>query len=122
MSSQMISKSYFGGEAGGVRLANRGGKCIYKTQYISRVMSRLIGIEEIELPPPTKAPFVEIKALKAKLAVSVAEIRARTSKLTVQDLRRLLFRCAAVLMALPEVRHTACLLVSWFADMVIAGL
>ncbi|KAG8721515.1 phosphatidylinositol-4- kinase [Ceratobasidium sp. 394] len=84
LSSQIISKAYFGGEAGGVRLANRG------------------GVEEIQLPPPTKAPFVEIKALKAKLAVSVAEIRERTSKLTVQDLRRLLFRCAAVLMALPE--------------------
>lgn len=84
MSSQMTAKSHFGGEAGGVRLANRG------------------GVEEIQLPPPTKAPFVEIKALKAKLAISVAEIRDRTSKLTVQDLRRLLFRCAAVLMALPE--------------------
>ncbi|KAG8764613.1 phosphatidylinositol-4- kinase [Ceratobasidium sp. 428] len=84
LASQMISKAYFGGEAGGVRLANRG------------------GVEEIQLPPPTKAPFVEIKALKAKLAVSVGEIRERTSKLTVQDLRRLLFRCAAVLMALPE--------------------
>ncbi|KAG9126585.1 phosphatidylinositol-4- kinase [Ceratobasidium sp. 392] len=84
LSSQIISKAYFGGEAGGVRLANRG------------------GVEEIQLPPPTMAPFVEIKALKAKLAVSVAEIRERTSKLTVQDLRRLLFRCAAVLMALPK--------------------
>ncbi|QRV86070.1 phosphatidylinositol 3- and 4-kinase [Ceratobasidium sp. AG-Ba] len=83
LSSQIISKAYFGGEAGGVRLANRG------------------GVEEIQLPPPTKAPFVEIKALKAKLAISIAEIRDRTSKLTVQDLRRLLFRCAAVLMALP---------------------
>ncbi|CAE6400878.1 unnamed protein product, partial [Rhizoctonia solani] len=85
--TQIASKSQFGGEAGGVRLANRG------------------GVEEIELPPPTQAPFVEIKALKAKLAVSVAEIRNRTSKLTVQDLRRLLFRCAAVLMALPEPDH-----------------
>ncbi|KAF8759029.1 PI3 PI4-kinase family [Rhizoctonia solani] len=88
MATQIASKSYFGGEAGGVRLANRG------------------GIEEIQLPPPTKAPFLEIKALKAKLAVSVAEIRDKTSKLTVQDLRRLLFRCAAVLMALPEVNLT----------------
>ncbi|KAG8734179.1 phosphatidylinositol-4- kinase, partial [Ceratobasidium sp. 423] len=87
MATQIASKSHFGGEAGGVRLANRG------------------GIEEIELPPPTKAPFVEIKALKAKLTVSVAEIRDKTSKLTVQDLRRLLFRCAAVLMALPEPDH-----------------
>ncbi|CAE6494869.1 unnamed protein product [Rhizoctonia solani] len=87
MATQIASKSYFGGEAGGVRLANRG------------------GIEEIQLPPPTKAPFLEIKALKAKLAVSVAEIRDKTSKLTVQDLRRLLFRCAAVLMALPEPDH-----------------
>ncbi|KAJ1309818.1 hypothetical protein OPQ81_006583 [Rhizoctonia solani] len=87
MVTQIASKSHFGGEAGGVRLANRG------------------GIEEIELPPPTKAPFVEIKALKAKLAVSVAEIRDKTSKLSVQDLRRLLFRCAAVLMALPEADH-----------------
>ncbi|CAE6500527.1 unnamed protein product [Rhizoctonia solani] len=87
MATQIASKSHFGGEAGGVRLANRG------------------GIEEIELPPPTKAPFGEIKALKAKLAVSVAEIRDKTSKLAVQDLRRLLFRCAAVLMALPEPDH-----------------
>ncbi|CAE6468907.1 unnamed protein product [Rhizoctonia solani] len=87
MVTQITSKSHFGGEAGGVRLANRG------------------GVEEIQLAPPTKAPFIEIKALKAKLAVSVAEIRDKTSKLTVQDLRRLLFRCAAVLMALPEPDH-----------------
>ncbi|ELU44766.1 phosphatidylinositol 4-kinase beta [Rhizoctonia solani AG-1 IA] len=93
MATQIASKSYFGGEAGGVRLANRGGKGNHSS------------IEEIQLPPPTKAPFLEIKALKAKLAVSVAEIRDKTSKLTVQDLRRLLFRCAAVLMALPEPDH-----------------
>lgn len=87
LSIQIISKAHFGGEAGGVRLASRG------------------GIEEIQLAPPITAPFVEIKALKAKLAISVAEIRDRVSKLTVPDLRRLLFRCAAVLMALPEPDH-----------------
>jgi hypothetical protein len=33
MASQMVSKSHFGGEAGGVRLANRGGKYFHWRGY-----------------------------------------------------------------------------------------
>jgi hypothetical protein len=49
------------------------------------------------------APLNEIEALKTKLYRTLEEIRGKSSKLTVHDLRRLLFRCAATLISLGKV-------------------
>ncbi|KAG7092795.1 hypothetical protein E1B28_009114 [Marasmius oreades] len=84
LASQIASKSYFSGEVAGLRLA-------------SRSVS-----EQIELLPPEHAPSAEIGALKDKLSRSMKEIRGKSSSLTVQDMKRLLFRCAATLISLPQ--------------------
>lgn len=52
---------------------------------------------------PQLAPSAEIRALKAKMASTTDEIRSKSSTLTVQDLRVLLFRCAATLISLEKV-------------------
>jgi len=53
--------------------------------------------------PPEAAPSSEVKALKAKLRDTLKEIRVHDSKLTVHDLKRLLFRCAATIISLEKV-------------------
>ncbi|KAG9010494.1 phosphatidylinositol-4- kinase [Tulasnella sp. JGI-2019a] len=84
---QVATKSHFEGEAGGIRLANRS-----------------VG-DELQRLPPTHAPFLELKALKHKLATALTEIHDKTSNLSIHDLKRLLFRCASVLISNPERDH-----------------
>ncbi|CAK5277296.1 unnamed protein product [Mycena citricolor] len=79
---QVASKSYFAGEAAGIRLASRQGS------------------DKLEKLPPQAAPTSEIDALKAKMTRTLEEIRMKVSGSTVQDLKRLLFRCAATLISL----------------------
>ncbi|KAF5373565.1 hypothetical protein D9758_000828 [Tetrapyrgos nigripes] len=84
LTSQIAIKSYYAGEAAGLRLARRQ------------------GADELEIIPPQDAPSQEIDALKKKMSDSLNEIRGKTTHLTAQDLKRLLFRCAATLIALPK--------------------
>ncbi|KAF8913519.1 hypothetical protein CPB85DRAFT_1299266 [Mucidula mucida] len=84
LASQIASKGYFSGEAAGVRLAGRS------------------GVDQLEKLPPDIAPTSEIQALKTRLAHSMEGIRGKTSDLTVQDLKRLLFRCASTIISLSE--------------------
>ncbi|KAJ7085721.1 hypothetical protein B0H15DRAFT_846088 [Mycena belliarum] len=84
LASQVASKGYFAGEAAGIRLASRQGP------------------DQLEKLPPQAAPSAEIQALQAKMARTLEEIRSKVSSSTVQDLKRLLFRCAAVLISLPK--------------------
>ncbi|KAF8798204.1 hypothetical protein BYT27DRAFT_7178838 [Phlegmacium glaucopus] len=84
LASQIAIKGYYAGEAAGLRLANREGS------------------DKLATLPPQNAPSTEIKALKAKLSDTMEEIRAKNSNLTVHDLRRLLFRCAATLISLKK--------------------
>ncbi|KAF7295444.1 hypothetical protein MIND_01084200 [Mycena indigotica] len=84
LASQIASKGYFAGEAAGIRLASRQ------------------GADQLEKLPPQAAPSSEIQALKAKMARTFEEIRNKVSSATVQDLKRLLFRCAATLISLPQ--------------------
>ncbi|KAF8334229.1 uncharacterized protein EI90DRAFT_3051526 [Cantharellus anzutake] len=81
--SQLASHAHYCGEAAGVRLAAR------------------IGLEDVQKLPPVEAPTNEVKALKQKMVQTIGEIRAKTSVLTTQDLRRLLFRCVSVLISMP---------------------
>ncbi|KAJ7632956.1 hypothetical protein FB45DRAFT_913996 [Roridomyces roridus] len=85
--SQVASKGYFGGEAAGIRLASRQGP------------------DQLEKLPPQAAPSEEIQALKAKVARTLDEVKKKVSSSTVQDLKRLLFRCAATLISLPKCDH-----------------
>ncbi|KAH7879656.1 uncharacterized protein C8R40DRAFT_1158339 [Lentinula edodes] len=87
LASQIASKGYFAGEAAGLRLASR------------------VASDRLEQLPPQDAPSGELMALKKKLAKSMKEIRSKTSTLTVQDLKRLLFRCAATLISLNKSDH-----------------
>ncbi|KDQ11709.1 hypothetical protein BOTBODRAFT_147082 [Botryobasidium botryosum FD-172 SS1] len=82
--SQFTAKAHFAGEAGGLRLL--AGK----------------EVEQIHRLPPSLPASGEIHALKAKMTKAVEEIRNKTSTLTVQDLKRLLFRCASVLISTPK--------------------
>lgn len=87
LASQLASKGYFSGEAAGIRLASR------------------VRADKLEKLPPQMAPLEELRALKTKLANTMNEIRNKSSDLTVQDLKRLLFRCAATLISLQEVQN-----------------
>ncbi|KAF8891248.1 hypothetical protein BD779DRAFT_1514119 [Infundibulicybe gibba] len=84
LASQVASKGYFAGEAAGIRLASRD---------VSETLEKL---------PPRHAPSAEILALKSKMEKTLVDIRDKKSDLTVHDLKRLLFRCAATLISLPQ--------------------
>ncbi|KAK7467455.1 Phosphatidylinositol 4-kinase stt4 [Stygiomarasmius scandens] len=84
LTSQIASKTYFAGEAAGLRLASRQ------------------GTDKLEIIPPRDAPSREVAALKKKMSDSMDEIRSKSSHLTVQDLKRLLFRCAATLISMQK--------------------
>lgn len=62
--------------------------------------------DKLEELPPQPAPLKELLALKGKLAHSIQEIRLGKSSLTVHDMKRLLFRCAATIISLPSVSFT----------------
>lgn len=58
---------------------------------------------DIQRPAPLAAPQAEISLLKATLAQILQEIQMKTSKMSAHDLRRILLRCASVLLTAPVV-------------------
>jgi phosphatidylinositol 4-kinase A len=102
LASQLASKGYFAGEAAGLRLANREG-ITPSALYQSALIMAHVGQDKLEKLPPHSAPSAEIHALQTKMALTMEEIRGKNSILTVQDLKRLLFRCAATLISLERV-------------------
>lgn len=102
LASQIASKGYFAGEAAGLRLASRTGMSSFNDALVIRSYSTEAS-DKLEQLPPQNAPSGELMALKKKLANSMKEIRDKSSTLTVQDLKRLLFRCAATLISLNKV-------------------
>lgn len=97
-SSQIAIKGYFAGEAAGIRLANR--ESWFDSWTDSSMTNSVTGMDKLATLPPESAPPTEIDALKNKLSHTLGEIREKSSKLTVHDLRRLLFRCAATIIAM----------------------
>jgi phosphatidylinositol 4-kinase len=95
-SSQIAIKGYFAGEAAGIRLANHESR-LQPTLNVFVMIKSMIGIDQTTLP---SAPPTEIDVLKSKLSQTLEGIREKSSKLTVHDLRRLLFRCAATIIAM----------------------
>ncbi|KIK92048.1 hypothetical protein PAXRUDRAFT_830328 [Paxillus rubicundulus Ve08.2h10] len=88
LASQLASKSYFTGEVAGLRLANHNAQGI------------------LDRGPPQNAPSADIPVLKVKMADTMNAIRGKTSLLTVHDLKRLLFRCAATLISLEKCEYS----------------
>ncbi|KAG6909642.1 hypothetical protein DXG01_016424 [Tephrocybe rancida] len=84
LANEIAIKSYFSGEAAGVRLA---------CHQIPDKLDKL---------PPHSAPSTEIHALKKKMSRTTEDVLNKNSSLTVQDLKRLLFRCAAALLSLEQ--------------------
>lgn len=64
------------------------------------MIKSITGIDKLATLPPESAPPTEIDALKNKLSHTLEGIREKSSKLTVHDLRRLLFRGAATIIAM----------------------
>ena len=71
-------------------------------KFFTTLTLRFSGADKEKLPPQA-ATSSEILALKEKMANSIDEIRNKSSALTVQELKRLLFRCAATLIAMQKV-------------------
>lgn len=69
------------------------------------IINSISGIDKLATLPPEHAPALEIDALKDKLSHTLEEIRGKSSKLTVHDLRRLLFRCAATIIAMEDASY-----------------
>ncbi|OSD08514.1 atypical/PIKK/PI4K protein kinase [Trametes coccinea BRFM310] len=83
LASQLTSKSYFAGEAMGFRFGRASG---------------LDGLHD----PMQFVPKQEIERLKKRMSEAIAEIREKQSTLTVDDVRRLLFRAASTLIFIEE--------------------
>jgi len=62
-----------------------------------------LGPDKLDKLPPHVAPSSEIHALKIKMARTLEDIKGKKGTLTVQDLKRLLFRCAATLISVDKV-------------------
>ncbi|PPQ98140.1 hypothetical protein CVT26_003184 [Gymnopilus dilepis] len=106
LSSQVAIKGYFAGEAAGIRLANRESSCSHRLYYpFVCSHTSLSGVDKLATVPPQTAPSTEIDALRIKLCNTLGEIREKNSKLTVHDLRRLLFRCAATLISMEKIDY-----------------
>ncbi|TFY82561.1 hypothetical protein EWM64_g1445, partial [Hericium alpestre] len=95
LASQIAAKSYFFGEIAGLRLAGRGG-------------------EKLEQAPNEEDPVAALELLRSKMNTALKDIREKRNTLTVQDLKRLLFRCGSILISLPkldsELMHYAVIL------------
>ncbi|KAH9981001.1 hypothetical protein BGW80DRAFT_1501409 [Lactifluus volemus] len=85
--SQIASKAYFVGEIAGLRLAGRGGKNLQKAT-------------------DEQDPVPEISALREKMHSALAAVREKRNSFTIQDLKRLLFRCASSLISVPKCDYT----------------
>ncbi|KZT27321.1 atypical/PIKK/PI4K protein kinase [Neolentinus lepideus HHB14362 ss-1] len=85
LTSQIAAKLYFAGQAAGIRLVNR-----------------MVGDDDLEKRPAPTELKQEKQVLKDHLEKNLRDIREKRSNLTVQDLRRLLFRCSAAMLSPPK--------------------
>ncbi|EJU05379.1 atypical/PIKK/PI4K protein kinase [Dacryopinax primogenitus] len=79
--SHFAAKEHYAGEGAGLRLYGQG------------------GLQRLQKSVPAAASTEEIRAMKQQMSRAIQEIGDRTSNFTVQDMRRLLFRCTSVLIA-----------------------
>ncbi|KAG6828586.1 hypothetical protein H0H92_007376 [Tricholoma furcatifolium] len=103
LANEIAIKSYFAGEAAGVRLACHEGLSLRRKAKFT--LNASLVPDKLDKMPPHAAPTAEINALKKKMSRTSEDVLNKTSSLTVQDLKRLLFRCAAVLLSLEKCDH-----------------
>ncbi|KAG8934422.1 phosphatidylinositol-4- kinase [Tulasnella sp. 417] len=77
--SQVAGKNHYAGENNGIRLAS----CSVP--------------DKLQKQPPVGTPRPETESLRSLLAKALAQICDKTSNLSIQELKRLLFRCASTL-------------------------
>jgi phosphatidylinositol 4-kinase A len=104
LTSQIACKEHFAGEPDGFRLCHSAGLILYSSSIFSEYSNSSIASHSIEKMPPSPIPPSIRDALKTKMAETVRDIQNKTSVLTIQDLKRLLFRCASILISTPQVR------------------
>ncbi|KAG6889834.1 hypothetical protein C0995_014311 [Termitomyces sp. Mi166 len=68
-------------------------------------VERQLTPDKLDKLPPHSAPSTEIQDLKRKMSRTSEDVLNKSSSLTVQDLKRLLFRCAAALLSLEQCDH-----------------
>lgn len=103
LASQLASKGYFAGEVAGFRMATGTSKshsCVFSVGLMSQGLSDPNDLEKV---PPKAPSSSEIQALLKKMTTTMDEIRGKKSVFTVQDLKRLLFRCAATIISQSKV-------------------
>jgi phosphatidylinositol 4-kinase len=102
LTSQIASKAYFTGEIAGLRLAGRGGQYFYIFPGV--VSTHLFGWlgKNLQKPPDEQDPVPEISALREKMHSALSAVREKRNSFTIQDLKRLLFRCASALISVPR--------------------
>ncbi|KAF8579311.1 atypical/PIKK/PI4K protein kinase [Ramaria rubella] len=86
LTSQIACKEHFAGEPDGFRLGHAAGA---HPHFFEKI------------PPNQTPPFLR-QGLKTKMSETILDIQNKTSILTIQDLKRLLFRCASMLISTPE--------------------
>lgn len=72
---------------------------------IRALFIRILDCKTVQGDAPHDTPKTELCVLREKLQSTMEDIRSKRSNLTVQELRRLLYRCAAVLISLDNVSH-----------------
>lgn len=107
LASQLASKGYFAGEAAGLRLAFNNGKTfslVWSGLVYTDTFTLYFSAEEaLAKNPPLNAPSIVLRELEKKMLDMMESIRSKNSNLVIDDLKRLLFRCAATLISLEKV-------------------
>ena len=77
--------------------------------------------KNLQKPPDENDPVLEIAALREKMHSALAAVRDKRNPFTIQDLKRLLFRCASSLIAVTKVRPAAQFVLSanWHDSVII---
>ena len=103
--SQLASKAYSIGEMSGLRLADRGGTIILYRH--TELVADWLSAEDMEKNIDDRVPVDEMGDLKKRMAEALNAIREKRNAFSIQDLKRMLFRCASSLITVTKVRSTA---------------
>ncbi|KAG6880260.1 hypothetical protein C0992_001828 [Termitomyces sp. T32_za158] len=95
-----VTQSSSGGHSSelGASVAEHFGKAIGPVE-------RQLAPDKLNKLPPHSVPWTDVQDLKRKMSRTTEDILNKSSTLTVQDLKRLLFRCAATLLSLEQCDH-----------------
>lgn len=91
---QLASKAYFTGEASGFHLARVLGQLDILAKVVSLTLKSGPPRDDAEASPK------ELEMLKERLANAIKDIAAKKPGWSAHDLKRLLFRCASVIVSL----------------------